>query len=328
MSLREKILFQDYVLLDGGLATTLELNGYTLDRELWSAWSAVINPESVIEVHKQFMRAGSEIITTASYQMSYEGFKKKGYHNDQEIEMIFQSSTDCAIKARESLGKRKEDVLIATSIGCYGAHLADGSEYRGNYGLSVEQLQRWHQLKFEVLARSGVELVACETIPSLPECRALINLVSHELPRLHQTSLQTPLEGWLTCACNSGTTLNSGENLEDVVRLLKDSNDNSPHLSSWGIGINCTNPCYINELLDVLRDAGAMSGSPGRPIVVYPNRGELWDAEGRRWNELSGCSDESFSVLAREWKANGANVLGGCCRTTPETITRMREVLK
>lgn len=340
--LNNKLKEREYLLLDGGLATTLELDGYVLDRRLWSAWNVVTNPNSVIEVHQRFLEGGSNIITTSSYQMSYEGFYEKGLNNN-EIENIFQQSTNCAKQAKENFIHQHQNdnmndhdndsryLAIATSIGCYGAHLADGSEYHGNYGLSANEIQKWHEKKFLKLVNSGVDLIACETIPCIAEVQALVNLISQEI---HGNSLDssssylTPFEGWISFACNSGTTLNSNENVEDAIRYLTDpSYDNDTKvISSWGVGINCTNPIYVNELLDVLRDNGAMNGN--RPIVVYPNKGETWNANERCWELSSGYDDILFAELSLEWKKSGANILGGCCRTTPKTISCIKNILE
>jgi homocysteine S-methyltransferase len=307
------------LLLDGGLATTLEDDGHLLDKKLWSAEKMLSNPKSIQTVHEKFIESGSNIITTASYQMSYEGYRERGCA-DLECENLFHESTACAIRAREQFPGLNHPVMIAASIGCYGAHLADGSEYQGTYGLSSSELLNWHQKKFSILQASGADLLAFETIPCLTEAHAIRNLISQECQSEEKLN-----QGWISFACRSGRELNSGEMFEDAVRLFTDSSDTRGLNPLWGIGINCTNPIFIPELLDTLRDTGAMSGY--RPIVVYPNRGETWDATGRIWIESSGCPDESFGQLARGWKESGANIIGGCCRTTPATIREVARAL-
>lgn len=319
-SLKEKLHRHGCLILDGGFATTLEENGYTLDSKLWSA-EKIINDQQAIEmVHQQYLEAGCDILTTSSYQMSYEGFNELGY-NDIQCENFFVNSTRCAINVRE---KYASNSLIATSIGCYGAHLADGSEYRGMYGLSISELMNWHRRKLYLLSRSGAELVACETIPCIAEGHALHNLLVNEL-FVEETSSASVNQGWLSFACRSGRELNSGEPFEDMVRAITD-NETASQKNSLGIGINCTNPGYVIDLLDVLRDTGAMSGY--RPIVVYPNKGEIWNASERNWEENSGYTDELFGNLAVDWRNSGANIIGGCCRTTPNTIRQIRASLK
>jgi homocysteine S-methyltransferase len=316
--LQNQLERNDYLLLDGGLATTLEDDGHVLDKKLWSAEKIISDPESIQKVHERFIECGCNIITTASYQMSYEGYHDKGYNN-LECENFFLESTACAIRARDQFPSSLSPVLIAASIGCYGAHLADGSEYRGNYGLSSSDLINWHQKKFHLLATSGADLLAFETIPCVTEAHAIRSLLSEE------SSLEeNPHQGWISFSCSSGRELNSGEMFEDAVRIFTDPLENQNVNPLWGIGVNCTNPIYIPELLDIIRDAG---GSGHRPIVVYPNRGEIWNATDRNWTESSGCTDASFGQLAREWKQCGANIIGGCCRTTPATIREISRAL-
>jgi homocysteine S-methyltransferase len=265
---------KEYLVLDGGLATTLELNGYILDRKLWSAWNVVSNPLSVIGVHTQFIDAGCDIITTSSYQMSFEGFHEKGFSREQAI-MFLRRSTACGVAAREMM-KFKKSSMVAASIGCYGAHLGDGSEYIGRYGKSVDELVEWHERKYTILVGSGVDLVACETVPCVAECQALIKVTSRYAQGFNSlscTDAASPnLSGWISCACNSQTTLNSGEPFEDALRVMSDVPHElqCPVVSTWGLGINCSNPEYISGLLDVIHDVGLKN----RPIVVYPNRGE------------------------------------------------------
>jgi homocysteine S-methyltransferase len=323
-NLKNEIAKKGFLILDGGLATALEHNGEILDPQLWSAAKIFTNPNCLETVHEQFLEAGCNILTTSSYQMSYEGFKERGY-SEMDCENFFRNSTARAANARARFPE-VDPIFVAASIGCYGAHLADGSEYREMYGLTSAELLRWHQRKFNILAESGVDLLACETIPCVAEAQAFRDLLSQE-QTFEDIQANGCGQGWISCACRSGHELNSGEEFEDVIRLFTDPSETSRTdlLSSWGIGVNCTNPDHIPELLDLIRGTGAMSGS--RPIVVYPNKGENWNAIDRCWVESSGCTDESFGQLAREWRDSGANIIGGCCRTTPDTIRNIIRTL-
>lgn len=199
--------------------------------------------------------------------MSYEGFQEKGYRPDQTDDFL-RRSTACALVATYNMSHLRP-ALVAASVGCYGAHLADGSEYRGDYGMTVPQLESWHRHKFDVLSRSGAAAIACETIPCLVECRALRNVIASQISDLKQSA--TTLEGWMSCSCKSGTSLNSGDTFEDALRVISDPpfELESDELSRWGVGVNCTDPQYVCELLDIVRDLG----SHRRPVVVYPNKG-------------------------------------------------------
>ena len=262
---------KEFLILDGGFATTLELHGHVLDKKLWSAYTTVQSPLSVVDVHEKFIQSGSDVIITSSYQMSYEGFRAKGY-DALQTDGFLRRATACAMAACHNMSPR-HTAVVAASVGCYGAHLADGSEYSGCYGLSVAELMSWHQRRFEVLCSSGADAIACETVPSLTECTALRNTIALQVQTMQDGPHSASLSGWLSCSCRSGQLLNSGEPFEDAVRTLCDPPHEveSPPLSRWGIGVNCTSPEYVMDLLDVIQDAGGPGG--GRPVVVYPNKG-------------------------------------------------------
>lgn len=219
--LNQALAEKDYLVLDGGLATTLELDGHTLDKEMWSAYTAATTPLSVVSVHERFFAAGSDIVITSSYQMSYEGFGRKGLcmnpadPNDPANKYL-RASTAYAMAAKQNLSPtRRKNSFVAASVGCYGAHLGDGSEYRGTYGVSRREIEEWHDKKLGVQINSGADLMAFETIPCLDECKALCSLISR-----YDHAKQ--VNGWMSFACMSDGRLNSGENLEDALRAVLD----------------------------------------------------------------------------------------------------------
>jgi homocysteine S-methyltransferase len=194
--------------------------------------------------------------------------------------------------------------LIAASIGCYGAYLHDGSEYRGDYGVSVSQLIDWHRPRVEILADAGADLLACETVPCLIEAEALVKLLS-EFPHVI---------AWLSFSCRDERRLCHGESFVEAVQLANDTGN------VIAVGVNCTAPRYIDGLLD----AGARIAT--KPLVVYPNSGETWDAVGHCWQGTTAEPDWSAGV--RRWHRAGARLIGGCCRTTPETIRQIAAALR
>ncbi len=157
------------VLLDGGLATRLEARGHDLSDTLWSARLLLTDPGEIRATHEDFFAAGAEVATTASYQVSESGFEAAGY-TAAEARQALRRSVRLAREASEAFGGPR---WVAASVGPYGATLADGSEYRGDYGLSVDELRAWHRPRLEILAETGADVLACETIPSLAETEAL-----------------------------------------------------------------------------------------------------------------------------------------------------------
>jgi homocysteine S-methyltransferase len=298
------------LVLDGGLATQLEAQGNDLSDALWSARLLVEDPGQIVESHLAFYRAGARVATTASYQASFEGFARRGIGHEDAAGLL-RLSVALAAEARARYRAERAaagapdpgPLLVAASVGPYGAALADGSEYRGRYGLTVEQLQAWHRERLLILAQAGADLLACETIPELEEAQALVALLE-----------ETPgAAGWIAFSCADGGHLRSGVPVEEAVQAVA----GSPAVVA--VGVNCTAPEHVDELVGRIRAATA------KPIVVYPNSGEAWDAVGRRWTGAPGPTVDA--VTARRWIAAGASLVGGCCRVTPDQIAGLAVAL-
>jgi homocysteine S-methyltransferase len=295
------------VILDGGLATELEAQGSDLADPLWSARVLLEAPEEIEAAHLTYFRAGARVAITASYQASFEGFADRGMDDARTVDLLRRSTTlaDSARSAylAELAAAGAPDpgpLLVAASVGPYGAMLADGSEYRGRYGLRVARLADFHRQRLEVLAASGAELLACETIPELEEAVALVDLLA-----------ELPTAAWLAFSCEDGARLRSGTPIEEAVAVA-DASD-----AVVAVGFNCTAPEHIEELVGRARAVTA------KPIVVYPNSGEGWDAEARDWVPATGVDVDP--PTAQRWAAAGAAVIGGCCRVTPAQIARLAE---
>ena len=274
-------LSQRVVMLDGGLATELEQRGHDLSSDLWSARLLHDDPAAIADVHRAFVAAGAEVVTTASYQASFEGF-------GDDTEVLLGRSVDLA---RES-GAR----WVAASVGPYGAMLADGSEYRGDYGLSVRQLRSWHRRRLDVLIGAGPDVLAVETIPCLAEVEALC------------AELDFP--AWLSVTC-SGTSTRAGEPVAEAFAMARDCTE------VIAVGVNCTDPEDVAALVRLAADV------TGKPAVAYPNSGEGWDARRRVWTGQGGFTAEQVSG----WVSDGARLVGGCCRVRPEDIARMSDLV-
>jgi homocysteine S-methyltransferase len=298
------------VVLDGGLATELERRGADLGDPLWSARLLVEAPDLIRAVHGAYFAAGADVATTASYQASFEGFARRGIGPEAAVELL-RRSVRLAAEARDAFwaqpahraGRRRP--LVAASIGSFGAFLADGSEYRGDYGLSTAALMAFHRPRLAVLAASGADLLACETIPSLQEGEALVRLLC-ELPGAG---------AWLSFSCRDGARVCHGEAFTDCAALAEGVDQ------VVAVGVNCTAPRHVEALL---RAAGTVTA---KPLVAYPNRGEGWDAAAQRWVAGHEPAPPDFAELARVWRAAGARLIGGCCRTTPDDIRALARAL-
>ncbi len=296
-------------ILDGGLATELEVRGYDLNDHLWSARLLLADPEAIRRLHYDYLQAGADGIITATYQASIPGFARLGIRRAEAIGLL-RLAVRLALEARDMFwadaanqqGRLRP--LVAASIGPYGAFLADGSEYRGDYGVSEACLYDFHQPRWEALAGSGADLLACETIPSLAEARALRRLLQETPDRW----------AWFSFSCRDGQHISDGTPLATCAALLAETERVA------AIGVNCTPPRFISSLIAELRRI------TDKPIVVYPNSGEAYDAVTRRWSGENNA--HAFASLSQTWQQAGARVIGGCCRTGPEHIAAVRHTLR
>jgi homocysteine S-methyltransferase len=289
------------LVIDGALATELERRGYNLKDELWSAKVLLEKPEAIKQLHYDYFKAGADCAITASYQATIEGFMKRGLSREQAWALL-QKSVRLAIEAREEFWAEESNragrakPFVAASVGPYGAYLADGSEYRGNYGLTEEQLMDFHRLRMKALIEAGAELLACETIPSPIEARALVKLLG-EFPGVY---------AWISFSCRDEAHVCEGERLEVCIRQI----EASPQVAA--VGINCTSPKFIPSLIREAKKA------TDKPILVYPNSGESYDAAKHDWDGRPLYA--SFGEEAKVWYEAGARMIGGCCRTSPQDI--------
>ncbi|MBN6057050.1 homocysteine S-methyltransferase [Nonomuraea sp. RK-328] len=284
------------LVLDGGLATHLETLGADLSDELWSARLLMEDPDLIRRVHADYFAAGASVATTASYQASIPGFLRRGASVAQ-AERLIRLSVELAAQARDEAGGG----LVAASVGPYGACLANGAEYTGDYDLGEEGLLAWHRPRWEILASAGADLLACETIPSYAEARALARLLK-----------ETPgLKAWVSFSCRDGEHISDGTPIREAAALFT----GDPQVVA--VGANCTAPRHVPGVI------AALAG--GLPVVVYPNSGETWDAANRRWLGLTDPVE--YGQAAKEWERAGASLIGGCCRTTPDHIRQIRNHL-
>lgn len=298
---------QDVVILDGGLATALETMGHNLSDRLWSARLLADDPAAIREVHRLYLEAGADCITTASYQATIEGFTARGSSEAQAIELL-RLSVRLASEARDDFwaidGNRHGRIrpLIAASIGPYGAYLANGAEYTGRYDLDEDGLHAFHRRRFEILCNMEPDLLACETIPSRPEGLALARLVEQ----------MAGVSAWLSFSCRDDHHLRDGTPFTEVVREL------TGRRGIVAIGVNCTAPQHVASLLDDAHGVTAL------PLVAYPNSGETYDVHAKVW---TGAPAAHLADEAPRWRAAGARLIGGCCRTGFDDIRGLRQRL-
>ncbi|MEU3729566.1 homocysteine S-methyltransferase [Streptomyces sp. NPDC033538] len=279
------------LVLDGGLSNQLESAGHDLSDALWSARLLAEDPGAITEAHLAYFEAGADVAITSSYQATFEGFARRGIDRRRATELLTLSvelARDAAHRARTP-----RPLWVAASAGPYGAMLADGSEYRGRYGLGAGELERFHRPRLEVLAAARPDVLALETVPDTEEAAALLRAVR---------GLGVP--AWLSYTV-TGDRTRAGQPLEEAFALAADAEE------VIAVGVNC---CAPEDVTGAVETAARVTG---KPVVAYPNSGEAWDAQARAWRGRSSFAAERV----RGWRAAGARLVGGCCRVGPETIT-------
>ncbi|GHF81012.1 homocysteine S-methyltransferase [Streptomyces filamentosus] len=289
-------LAEGVLVLDGGLSRQLEAQGCDLSGALWSARLLADAPEQLGAAHAAYLRAGAGVLTTAGYQATFEGFARRGLDRRAAAGLLARSVT----LAREAAAA-EPGTWVAASVGPYGAMLADGSEYRGRYGLSVRELVAFHRPRMEAFAAAGPDVLALETVPDAEEAEALLRAAE---------GCGVPV--WLSYTVAGGRT-RAGQALAEAFAVAA-GND-----QVVAVGVNCCDPA---EAADAVAEAVAVTG---RPAVVYPDSGERWDAAARDWRGAPAYGPATAPRLAAAWAKAGARLIGGCCRTGPETIAALAE---
>ncbi|MTE21438.1 homocysteine S-methyltransferase [Streptomyces sp. TRM43335] len=286
------------VVLDGGLSNQLQAQGCDLSDDLWSARLLADDPAQVRAAHTAYLRAGARVLITAGYQVSYRGFARRGLGRAETDALLRRSVTLARAAARHTAAAGP--VWVAASVGPYGAVLADGSEYRGRYGLSVAELERFHRPRVEALAEAGPDVLALETVPDVDEAEALLRATE---------GCGVPV--WLSYTV-AGERTRAGQPLADAFAVAA-GNDRVV-----AVGVNCCDP------RDAARAVRLAVRTTGKPAVVYPNSGEGWDARSGTWTGPAAFDPAD----ARRWVRDGARLVGGCCRVGPEDIARVARAVE
>ena len=280
---------KNYTLLDGGLATALEDLGNTFTSELWTGELLKSAPDQIREAHAAFVKAGAEIIITSTYQVSFPGCLAKGWTHEEVVD---------ALKNSIQLARDANSPKVAASIGPYGAYLADGSEYRGNYDATESELREFHKERLEILIACKPDFLAIETIPEIREARVLLQLLK---------DLNNTIPVWIAFSCKDGLHLSSGESFKEAGKVSKE-------LGADYIGINCTSPELVTSLLESATEYG--------PFVVYPNAGRTWNEKLKR---LEGSAVKLSDEHIQQWADCGATIIGGCCGIGPKEIAQVSQ---
>jgi homocysteine S-methyltransferase len=180
--------------------------------------------------------------------------------------------------------------------------LNDGSEYRGNYGVSRAELAAFHEERLDVLAAAGPDLLAVETIPDVAEAEVLAGLLDgYDLP------------AWVSFSCVGDGLTCAGQPYAEACEVAASS------ARTVAVGVNCSAPQHVAALLTAGRTVTDL------PFVVYPNAGGLWDAVHGVWTDQRAKDLPAEQV--RGWAAAGALLVGGCCGLGPDAVSGIAAAL-
>ncbi|KAK3989930.1 homocysteine S-methyltransferase [Cladorrhinum sp. PSN332] len=350
-------------ILDGGLGTTLETNyGYKFSSStpLWSSHLLVTDQGTLLNCHQAFAEAGAEIISTATYQTSIEGFaatetsKRPSGVATLYIPSFLTSAIELASSAISSSSSSNNNNInrqheLSLTLGPLGATLLPHSaEYSGLYPSqysSTAQIEEWHDRRLHLFAQipsnilSKVSYLAFETIPRVDEIKAIRRVMKRNNEFLGLTGGKFWIAVNFPGECY---TLPDGSGVEEVVNamLRGDEEEAVP----WGVGINCTKVNKLGRLVgqfeesvNSLVEAGEVREWPS--LVLYPDgtKGEVYDVKTKRWEvpESEEGKDQvpwelQVAKVVQETRRKGQwreMLVGGCCRCLPGDIGRLREAI-
>ena len=300
-----EFLTNNPVVLDGAMSTPLEKLGADTNNDLWTAKALIDNEELVYEVHKMYFEAGADLIITDTYQANVQAFEKVGY-SEKEARNLIKKAVKIAQKARDDYENRTgKHNYIAGTIGSYGAYLANGSEYRGDYELSVEGYQQFHLPRIEELVNAEVDILAIETQPKLDEVLAILELLKKKYPQQ---------KVYVSYTLSDDDTISDGTPLPRAIHALED------YSQVIAVGINCVKLELVEPALKNMKEI------TDKHLIVYPNSSAVYDPKSKTWSQPK--TSVTFEELIPNWYEAGARIIGGCCTTGPKEIKAVADFIK
>ena len=300
-----EFLTNNPVVLDGAMSTPLEKLGADTNNDLWTAKALIDNEELVYEVHKMYFEAGADLIITDTYQANVQAFEKVGY-SEKEARNLIKKAVKIAQKARDDYeNKTGKHNYIAGTIGPYGAYLANGSEYRGDYELSTKEYQQFHLPRIEELATTGVDILAIETQPKLDEVLAILELLKEKYPQQ---------KVYVSYTLSNDDTISDGTPLPRAIHALED------YSQVIAVGINCVKLELVEPALKNMKEI------TNKHLIVYPNSSAVYDPKSKTWSQPK--TSATFEELIPNWYEAGARIIGGCCTTGPKEIKAVVDFIK
>jgi homocysteine S-methyltransferase len=283
-------------LLDGSMSFPMEHLGYNLKNKLWTGMALISDPDIIKNIHKDYINAGADYISTSTYQVSYDRLKNMGYQSS-EIKKVFQKSVDLVKEAIKESGSKKE-IKIVGSFGPFASYDPNASEYVGKYNSTDDEIKNFHLNNINIIEETDLDIILYETIPCLREIKVLSKVLS-----------QTNKEIWISITCNENIEFRDGSSFKEACKIISQIEQITT------LGINCFSPLLVEKALKELKKYS------NKKTLVYPNSGEQYNPKVKYW---SG-KNEFNNLMIKNWLSLSPDIIGGCCRVGYDNIKKMRE---
>ena len=283
-------------LLDGSMSFPMEQLGYNLKNKLWTGMALISDPDIIKNIHKDYINAGADYISTSTYQVSYDRLQNMGYQSS-EIKKVFQKSVDLVKEAIKESGSKKE-IKIVGSFGPFASYDPNASEYVGKYNSTDDEIKNFHLNNINIIEETDLDIILYETIPCLREIKVLSKVLS-----------QTNKEIWISITCNENIEFRDGSSFKEACKIISQIEQIST------LGINCFSPLLVEKALKKLKKYS------NKKTLVYPNSGEKYNPKDKYW---SG-KNEFNNLMIKNWLSLSPDIIGGCCRVGYNNIKKMRE---
>ena len=283
-------------LLDGSMSFPMEQLGYNLKNKLWTGMALISDPDIIKNIHKDYINAGADYISTSTYQVSYDRLQNMGYQSS-DIKKVFQKSIDLVKEAiKES--RSKKEIKIVGSFGPFASYDPNASEYVGKYNSTDDEIKNFHLNNINIIEETDLDIILYETIPCLREIEILSKVLS-----------QTNKEIWISITCNENIEFRDGSSFKEACKIISQIEQITT------MGINCFSPLLVEKALKELKKYS------NKKTLVYPNSGEKYNPKDKYW---SG-KNEFNNLMIKNWLSLSPNIIGGCCRVGYNNIKKMRE---
>ena len=283
-------------LLDGSMSFPLEKKGYNLRDKLWTGKALINDPDLIKNIHKGYIEAGADYISTATYQISFNRLEEMEYH-PAEIKEIFQKSVDL-VKDAILESKSKKEIKIVGSFGPYASFDPEASEYVGEYNVSDNAIMNFHLNNIRMIEETDLDIILYETIPCLREIEILSKILSHSSKEI-----------WISVTCNENIEFRDGSSFEEACKIIS----NIEKVTT--MGINCFSPLLVNKAINKLKKYS------NKKTLVYPNSGEIYNPKDKFWSGKNDYND----LMIKNWLSLSPDIIGGCCRVGFDNIKNMRK---